>query len=295
MVRYDELPDDDWGVWEPNWSLANRIAFTMMRDLRQTDGSIAHESHIAWIDGTGGAPEFYSVTGREYTPQWSPDGTWLAYVSYDERVPGADLFSTAVPTVEPPPGQPEVELPTILEADLWVVSADGAAKYSLTRFSVGSVHTPRWSPDGELISFVYSPTPNDDTFWMIANQTNAIPTQLSYEWNLTLDTTWLPDSSAILAAVRDFRDVSENRLWRIPLIGNADEDAAFYLADDTFEYADFPRFSPDGRYLAFRNEYSLVVIDLVFNTVRRFAEDRPGNTPPVWSPSAFTGEEACEG
>ncbi|HRF97320.1 MAG TPA: hypothetical protein PLZ51_19060, partial [Aggregatilineales bacterium] len=139
MVQYSELSDIEWGVWEPDWGANGQIAFTMYR-MRQGERGIEKQSHIAWIDGVGGIPNFYSQTGREFTPTWSPNGQWLAYVSYDERVPGADVYSTAVPT---PQGQTGEELPTINEADMWVVSADGATKYQLTRFDVGSVRSPR--------------------------------------------------------------------------------------------------------------------------------------------------------
>ena len=291
--NFDPTGVNAWGVWEPTWSSTGRIAFTLWRDLPQPDGTVEQQSHIVWIDGNGGTPQFYSNTGDEFSPAWSPDGQWLAYVSYTERAPGADVYSTAVPTVAPPPGQTTTELPAVREADLWVVSLDGGLKYPLTDFATGSVRSPRWSPDGELIGFLYSPTTGEDTIWMIANQSGAIATQLSFHWNLTLDHTWLPDSTAMIASIRDFRGLVENRLWRIPLIGNADSDATLYLTDAAFTYTDYPRFSADGRYLALRSEYSLVIVDLSDNTWRRLYADQPGNTPPVWTPAGFRGESAC--
>jgi Tol biopolymer transport system component len=303
MVRYDELGADAWGVWEPAWSpqLADgtsRIAFTMIRRQPNVRGEIEQTHHIAWIDATDPsvglrAPEFYSVTGSEFTPQWSPDGQWLAYVSYQERVPGADIFSTAVPTEPPPPGEIPDEVTMLLEADLWVVSTDGEIKYRLTHFTTGSVRTPRWSPDSELIGFIYSPSPYNDTIWMIANREGAIPTQLNELWHQVLDHHWLPDGSAMAASVRGLQEIEQNRLWRIALIGNADRDATLFLSDPVFSHTDWPRFSADGRYLALRSHHTLVIVDLETATWQHLDTGRPGNTPPFWSPAAFNGEENC--
>lgn len=291
LVQYTDAPASQWGVWEAQPSpTEDRIAFMLVVAKTLPDGTPGFEKRIAGVTGAGGAPEFYSVTGDEAEPEWSADGRWLAYMSYTPRVPGVDVNATAAPTPEGTPVNPALLL---READLWVVSADGSTKYQLTDFPTGSVRAPRWSPDGDLVSFVYSPSPNNETFWMIANASEAIPTQLNTSFALVMDTTWFPDSAGILAAVRDFHGLANNFLWKIPLLGNADADATRYIADDNLTYADYPRFSPDGRWLALRSAYNLALVDVATETWSLLDDGVIGNMPPVWSPLGFSGESAC--
>ncbi len=290
LVNYDALPADQWGVWDLAWSpRGDIIAFKMLRDNFEDNDE--RQYHIAFVPTEGGVPAFYSVTGREHAPQWSPDGAWLAYISYDERPAGEDYRSTAVPT---PEGSDPQELVMLNEADLWVVSADASTKNRLTAFTVGSVDAPRWSPDGARISFIYSYSAANNTFWLIENNPNADPLQLSFKANLTLDATWRPDGQALIASVRGLRDVPEARLWEIPLIPDADQTATMYKggAIDA-AYPDFPRFSPDGRYLALRSAYALKVIDTQSSAVVFEVTDALGNMPPIWSPRAFMNESNC--
>ena len=294
LVFYDELLEDNWGVWEPQWSPdGERIAFTMQREETRIDGTIARDNHIAWVPAEGGTPEFYSITGREFEPQWSPDGQWLAYISYEDRAAGIDPYSTAIPTIEPAPGQTPPAPILVSETDLWVVSNDGEAKYRLTSFPTGSVTKPRWSPDSELVAFVYSPSGNNDTFWIIGNQQGALPTQLNFDWVLILDLTWLPDGTHLLGSARGFQQVAENRLWQIPLVGNADQLGTLYQQNLPLFNADYPRFSPDGNYLATRTAYDLGLVDLRNSQLKVLSPEVFGNTPPVWSPIGFSGEEVC--
>lgn len=293
MVAYEELSADRWGVWEPDWSPdGTRIAFTMIRDQNTANG-IQRRYHTAYVTPDNPVPEFYSVTGREFSPAWSPDSQWLAYVSYDERVAGIDVFSTAVPTLEPAEGQTPAPTSLLNEADVWVVSVDGETKYPLTSFQTGSVARPRWSPDSQLVGFVYSPSSNNDTMWMIANQQGAIPTQLSLDWGQVLDHTWLPDATAMVGAMRDFLDVERSVLWTIPLVGNADDLQERFLAEQALDHADYPRFSLDGQWLAVRRAYALQLIDLASGDVRALDQRTFGNSPAVWSPAAFAGESQC--
>lgn len=302
MVTFTEVSADLWGAWEPTWQPvaeadgSSRIAFTLYRDEEQPDGTVERIYRTAWIPGdvltAPHTPVYYSVTGDEHTPTWSPDGRWLAYVSYTERVPGESTFATAAPTPTPADGAAVPLTPLLREADLWVVSADGGTKYPLTRFDTGSVSMPRWSPDSALVGFIFSPSASNDTFWMIANADGAIPTQLSNQWALILDLTWLPDGTALLASVRDFRNTAQNLLWNITLLGNADNDATPYFSDPALGWADYARFSPDGRWLALRSAYSFVLVDTTQQTWFTL-EDAAGNAPLFWSPAAFAGELAC--
>ena len=251
-----------WSVWDahmqPN---GDRIAFTLI----DTDGTGEQRHRLAVVSVNGGEPAFLSVTGDEHTPRWSADGQWIVYVSYETSPEGSR------------------------EADLWMVSADGVNKYRMTNFNAGSVSMPRPSPDGDLIGFVYSPSPNNDQFWMIGAQPDALPTQLSYNAVLALDLTWLPDSSAMVVAARDMQGIAENRLWRIPLVGNADSDAAQIPVDAALNYLDYPRF--DLGWLAFRSEYGLELLNMNDGAWRTL--DNAANTPPVWSPAGFAGEATC--
>lgn len=291
LVTFTDAPAGTWGVWDAQPSpTEDRIAFTLKVAQTQPDGTPGFEQRIAWVSGEGGTPTFYSVTGDEAEPEWSADGRWLVYSSYTLRNPGAGVSATAAPTPDGTSINPALLL---READLWVVSADGATKYRLTDFPTGSVRTPHWSPDSELVGFVYSPSPNNETLWMIANAPEAIPTQLSFNYSLVMDTTWFPDSAAMLGALRDFQNTPNNFLWKIPLVGNADTDATRYLPDPNLVYTDYPRFSADGRWLALRTSYSLALADVPAGTWTLLDENIIGNTPPVWSPAGFKGEAGC--
>lgn len=296
-IRYDDLAAGSWGVWEPTASSDGaKIAMTFIREQTGNSGAIVREYRIGWIDAAQAAasraanPTLISVSGDEHTPRWSPDGRQLIYVSYEQRVAGADIYSTAVPNSD-------TNAATLREADIWMVGAENpdATKFRLTNFPIGSVSMPRWSPDGDLIGFVFSPAPNQDLIWMIGAVQGAAPTQLTRELALALDLTWLPDSSALLTSARYIQNVRENTLWQLPLVLGADTEAREYV-DMRFPYADYPRFSPDGRYLAFRSAYRIALIDLTTGESRWLSPpDRValGNTPPVWSPARFAGESTC--
>ncbi len=286
LVLYDEQPRNQWGIWEPTWSPAgDKIAFTLLRD--GFEGSPERTYHIAWVSPEGGTPTFYSVTGREHTPIWSPDGAQLAYISYDQRAPGEWFDATAEPDIATatPPEQ------LLSEGDMWVVGADGEDKFRSTFFETGSVRALRWSPSGEWLSLVMSPSASNDTLWVIHPEQGAKPIQVTYTYNMTLDHTWLPDSSAILASARAVQDISTAALWTFPLQSGADASGALYAQPEALPYPDYPAFSPDGSRLALRTGYRVGMIEPDGHLTS--LPDSEGNMPIYWSPAHRISPEDC--
>ncbi len=80
-----------------------------------------------WImDLPSGTPRrLTQSSAREYAPSFSPDGRWIAYVSWSDKEGG----------------------------HLWKVSADGGAPQQLSR-APAYYHSPSWSLDGRKIVFV---------------------------------------------------------------------------------------------------------------------------------------------
>ncbi len=265
-----------WDIWSPQWSpalpqapdgISERIAFVLNREFER-DGERTATTHIAWIPASGGTPTFYSVSGTESAPQWSPDGSWLAYNSAETGASGR------------------------LENDIWVVSADGATKYQVTDFAAGSTLFPQWSSNGEVISFIYAPSGNNHLFYT-APASGQTFQQWSETWTLVLSYDWLPDGSGLVAAIKGWQDYDDNLLWRVPLPGLAETDAALYLDHPEATAVDYPRFSADGRYLAFRSAYSAVLYDTMTGDVRVLDAIGLNNSPLAWSPVGFIGEAAC--
>jgi dipeptidyl aminopeptidase/acylaminoacyl peptidase len=293
MVTYEELAPERWGVWDADWSSDGaRIAFVMRRQ-QSVDGELVWQEHIAYVSPDNPEPAFYSVTGSEASPRWSPDGQTLAYLSFSERVAGATVLATALPTTEPPTGQTPVPALMVEEADLWLVTADASLKFQATNFDVGSVTQPHWSPDGQLLSFVWSPQNANDMLWMIAKQPASIPTQLSYQWSMILESAWLPDGTGVLGVMRDFRQTTANSLWLLPLVSQDDSLAVRFHPELDLAHADFPAFSADGTWLAVRSAYEMRILKMETNELRVLNDSVFGNSAGIWSPAGFTGEENC--
>ncbi|GAB4574430.1 MAG: hypothetical protein Kow0077_20970 [Anaerolineae bacterium] len=265
----DDTGATAWEAWAPQWTPAgDSIVFILIRDYVRNE-TRTRTTHIARVPATGGQPTLLSSTGAEGAPDISPDGNWLVYTSYEENDTGQR------------------------ENDLWITSLDGATRYRLTDFPTGSTLFPQWSLHGEVISFIYAPSGNNHQFWTTPASGGAVQ-QWSQTWTLVLGYDWLPDGSGLVAAIKGWRDTDDNLLWRIPLPGFADTDATLYLDHPEATAVDYPRFSPDGRYLAFRTMYSAAYYDTATGDVNLIEAAGMNNSPLVWGPAGFNGEAACE-
>ncbi|MCI0714610.1 MAG: hypothetical protein L0154_30930 [Chloroflexi bacterium] len=261
--------DDDtlsgYRMWEPEWSPdGERIVFTYIRYYDTPEPR--RTTHIAWIPSPGGIPAFYSNSGTESQPRWSPDGAWLAYVSTQPVVDAEE---------------------EIIKRELWMVGADGNNKRRLTSFGEGGAYNPRWSPTGDRIAFIFEPL--EQQLMVMSADGFTPPFLVMQQQAMVLDFTWQPTGRSLIAAVRGLQGHNENKLWQIPASQN--NTTAELFVDDL--YLDFPRFSADGAWLAFRREYELALTGVTRQDIQTFGDNTKNNSPPVWSPAGFVSESDC--
>ncbi len=141
--------------------------------------------------GDGRTPEISAEPGvqliastmREDTPQFSPDGQWIAFSS--DRAGSTDI---------------------------WVGRIDGSGLRRLT-FLEGFAGTPRWSPDGEWIAFDLRPPSSQPDIWLVrvaGGETRKLATNTG---GADLPS-WSNDGRWIY-----FHGRSDDQIWKVPSEG----------------------------------------------------------------------------
>jgi TolB protein len=114
---YDSDPD-----WSPDGGL---IAFSSDRE-RNAESAILNSTAVFVMHADGSGQRALPTTAEvgDVSPDWSPDGSRLAYTHE----------------------------PAAAGSELWVMNADGGAKRRVTR-GAGGEGEPAWSPAGDRIAF----------------------------------------------------------------------------------------------------------------------------------------------
>ncbi len=149
----------------------------------------AHAGDIYVVDEGGGTPtNLTNGVGTNTEPDWSPDGTQIAFVSDragalgggDIHVMDADganamnVTQSALGVAEFPSWGPTGTIAFGMNSDIWSVSATGGVPSALSPADGLGGFFPEWSPDGATI--VFRRTGTDPGIWtMDSSGDNPLP------------------------------------------------------------------------------------------------------------------------
>lgn len=121
--------DNTGPVFSPD---ARWIAFTSNRtNTTARDANASNNTDVFVVSANGGEPRLLTTNkGPDGSPQWSPDGQWIAYASSDRINSSAD------------------------QMDLKVIPAAGGQPKNLTADLDYSISNIEWSKDGKFLYFV---------------------------------------------------------------------------------------------------------------------------------------------
>lgn len=144
---------------------------------------------------------------------FSPDGKWIAYVSYPEGT-------------------------------LWRSRTDGSERVQLT-FPPDSVLLPRWSPDSTQIAYINAP-PGQPWRVFLTSAQGGTPQPMLLENEYQADAHWFPDGKRMIFGRTPFIPESSKKVALKVLDLSSKQVSIFPGSENLYG----PRLSPDGKHLA---------------------------------------------
>jgi TolB protein len=194
------------------------------------------------------------ANNKDYRPDWSPDGTKIAFTSYRDG-----------------------------NFDIYVMNADGSGQTNISNNPVDDFG-PDWSPDGTKIAFTSYRDGNFDIYVMnSADGSNQ--TRLSNDDADDFGPDWSPDSTKIVFASNRYV-ITHHDIF----VMNADGSGQTMLTNSSKDET-WPSWSPDGTKIAFESDqdgngniYAMNASDGSNQT--RLTNSTANDCNPKWSPDS---------
>ena len=225
-------------------AFATRVAYVV--NAPAGNGQRLYRLEVSDSDGEN-PRTIYKSSQPIMSPDWSPDGLRLAYVSFKNRKP-----------------------------EVWVHSVYAGERYAIAGFN-GINGAPVWSPDGTHLALTLSRGGNPDVY--IMNVKTRKLTQITRHWGIDTEPTFTPSGNALVFT----SSASGNpQLYEQPLSRYQPAGKAQRL---TFEgkYNTSPVISPDGRSIAFvqggQGRYQIALFDRKTRTIQTLTDGRLDESP----------------
>lgn len=177
------------------------------------------------------------------SPAWSPDGTRIAYVSFEKKKP-----------------------------IIFVQSLTTGQRLTLASFK-GNNSAPSWSPDGTKLAIVLSHSANSQLYTINADGTGL--KQVTKSSAIDTEPTWAPDGKWIYFT----SDRGGNpQIYKVSVLGGAAQRVTFQ-GDHNLS----PHFSPDGKFLAVvrrdGGKYSIATQDIASGQTQVLSQGGQDESP----------------
>ncbi len=286
------------------FTLLLAISLTSAQDSSSIAGRLAYHAnpagnidiYIMNADGSG-IERLTSDPGNDTSPDWSPDGTQIAFDSNsssddtdDSEIHRYTLADGSIRSMTSgegasadPDWSPDGSL-LVIEANygreqfaMWTLD-EGATRLRYISRSDNTHQNPTWSPDGTQIAVSILVNNNYDIYITDAN--GDVTAQLTDDPALDFAASWSPDGSRI--AFESGRD-GDSDIYVI----NADGSNLQQLTSDPGRDR-FPAWSPDGTQIAFSSDrdgdFEIFVMNADGSNVQQLTNNDWNDLEPDWEP-----------